>query len=133
MVAGKLLTLVFIGNACAGEVEEPHFFEYKSNAFTNRLSTLTFGWFKTLDKDQNDAYYQSLTHAVMYAENGQAVRWYMNNAGGISVPVMTWPTSMGYCRRIHIQTRAYNLDKTMAATACYDNTSDNWTWYTDKY
>lgn len=132
MVVGKLLILVSVGNVNANEVTEPKFFEYRSGDFTNRLVTMTFGWFKTLDRDQNDAYQQSLTHAVMYAETGESVRWYMNNAGGVATPVMTWPTSTGFCRRMHIQARAYNVDKVISADVCYDNTSDNWKWYSDK-
>lgn len=112
--------------------EDPKFFEYTATGFVNGLSEMTFGYFKRLDPDQKAMYNQSVIHAVMYAENGQTVKWQRGNAGGLSVPVMTWPTSAGYCRRIHIKARAYNVDRTMSATACYDNTSDNWIWYTDK-
>jgi surface antigen len=69
----------------------------------------------------------------MMAENGQVVRWYENNASGESVPVMTWPTGSGYCRRIHIQTIAYNTEKTASATACFENANSSWRWLNDKY
>lgn len=133
MAVGKLLILLFISNVYADDLENPKFFEYSASGFVNNLTTMTFGWFKTLDTEQKAAYDQAVTHAIMYAENGQTVKWQRGNAGGIAVPVMTWPTSMGYCRRIHVQARAYNIDKALSATACYDNSSDNWQWHTDKY
>jgi hypothetical protein len=130
MVVGKLLTLLAISSSSvyANDLNEPRFFEYRSGGFTNRLVDLTFGWFKTLDSEQKEAYHSTIHHAVMMAENGQRVTWYKNDASGIAVPVMTWPTGNGYCRRIHIQTIAYNVEKTMSATACYDNAHTNWRW-----
>ena len=128
MVVGKLLMFLAISPAYANDVSEPRFFEYRSGNFTNRLVELSFGWFKTLDSEQKEAYQQSIHHAVMMAENGQRVTWYKNNASGFAVPVMTWPNGNGYCRRIHIQAIAYNLEKTMSATACFDNAHTNWRW-----
>lgn len=125
---GKLLILLAASPAFAAEVDNPKFFEYRSGGFMNRLTDISFGWFKTLDDDQKEAYSQSITHAVMFAENGQGVSWYKRNASGVAVPVMTWPTGNGYCRRIHIQAIAYNVQKTMTATACFENSSDNWRW-----
>jgi surface antigen len=132
MVAGKLLTLLATSPALANELENPRFFEYRSSGFVNQIVTLTFGWFKTLDEDQKSAYDQSLYHAVMSAENGEKVSWYRNDASGYAVPVMTWPTGSGYCRRMHIQAIAYGMEKTMTATACYDNAHDNWRWVSSK-
>lgn len=132
MVVGKLLTLLAISPAAASELENPRFFEYRSGNFVNQIVTLTFGWFKTLDEDQKSAYDQALYHAVMSAENGEKVSWYRNNASGFAVPAMTWPTGSGYCRRMHIQAIAYGVEKTMAATACYDNAHDNWRWVSSK-
>lgn len=96
------------------------------------MLTLSFGWFKTLDDDQKHAYDQSLYHAITSAENGQKVEWYRKNASGYAVPVMTWPTGSGYCRRIYIQAIAHGIEKTMTATACYDNAQDNWRWASSK-
>lgn len=120
-------------SAVASEVDNPRFFDYRSGGFANRLVDLTFGWFKTLNADQKDAYDSSLVHALMYADNGQAVSWYKNDASGYAVPVMTWPTGNGYCRRVHIQAIAYNVEKTMSATACFDDINNSWRWVNDKY
>ena len=130
MVVGKLLTLLAISSSSvyANNLNEPRFFEYRSGEFTNRLVDFTFGWFKTLDREQKEAYHGTIHHAVMMAENGQQVTWYKNDASGIAVPVMTWPNGTGYCRRIHIQAIAYGVEKTMSATACFDNAHTNWRW-----
>jgi surface antigen len=128
MVVGKLLTLLVSAPAVASELHNPRFFEYRAGNFINQLAIVSFGWFRTLDDEQSAAYTQSLTHALMYAENGEAVDWYKNNASGFAVPVLTWPTGSGYCRRLHVQAIAYNVEKTMAATACYSNSSSKWQW-----
>lgn len=134
-VLGKSLILLAVSFNAVGavEAEEPRFFEYRASGFTNRIAEITFGWFKTLDSEQKEAYNSALTHAVMYADNGQGVTWYHNNASGVAIPVMTWPNGNGYCRRIHIQAIAYNVEKTMAATACFDDIYSQWRWVSDKY
>ena len=128
MVVGKLSVLLATNASLANDINEPRFFEYRAGGFTNRLGDLSFGWFKTLDDDQKESYQQSLSHAVMMAENGQKVSWYKRNASGYAVPVMTWPTGSGYCRRVHIQAIAYSTEKTMTATACFDNAHTDWRW-----
>lgn len=128
MVVGKLLMLLVINPANAEPIDDPKFFNYNGSAPSNRLVELTFGWFRTLDEEQLSAYYQSINHALLFSENGETVRWYVKDASGEAVPVMTWPTGSGYCRRLHIQAIAYNVEKTMAATACYNNASRNWRW-----
>jgi hypothetical protein len=128
MVVGKLSVLLATNIALANDINEPRFFEYRAGGFTNRLGDISFGWFKTLDDDQKESYQQSLSHAVMMAENGQKVSWYKRNASGYAIPVMTWPTGSGYCRRVHIQAIAYSTEKTMTATACFDNAHTDWRW-----
>ena len=128
MVVGKLLMLLAISPAHANDINEPRFFEYRSGGFTNRLVDFTFGWFRTLDSEQKEAYHSTIHHAVMMAENGQRVTWYKNDASGHATSVMTWPNGTGYCRRVHIQAIAYGMEKTMAATACFNNAHTNWRW-----
>ncbi len=114
--------------ALAGNINNPRFFEYRSESFVNEVIHISFGWFKTLSNEQKSMYSQSLTHAVMFAENGQAVEWYKDNASGYAVPVLTWPNGSGYCRRIHVQAIAHGVEKTMSQTACFDNAHTNWRW-----
>ena len=129
MVVGKCLILTASNPALANDIEEPKFFNYRSGGFTNRLADLSFGWFKTLDDDQKLAYNQALTHALLYADNGQAVKWYKNDASGFAMPAATWPSSAGYCRRIYVQAIAYGVEKTFKATACFNEVDNRWTWY----
>jgi surface antigen len=128
MVLGKLLILLNINPAVADSVTNPKFFEYRSGPLLSEVLTVTFGWFKSLDDNQKAAYYQSITHAVMYAENGQRVQWYEGDASGYSVPVMTWPNGGGYCRRIYIQAIAHSTERTMQRTACFNNANTKWVW-----
>jgi len=130
MVLGKLLILLAVNTAYAQNLQNPKFFEYKSNNVVGQFLDVSFGWFKTLDDEQKSAYYQSIIHALMYAENGESVTWYKNDASGVAVPVMTWPTGSGYCRRLHIQAIAYGVQKDLSASACFDNTHSNWVWMT---
>lgn len=127
MVVGKLLILLTSGVAHA-DVTDPQFFEYRSNGFINRLADFSFGWFKRLSDDQRAEHQQAIVHALMYADNGQAVRWYKDDASGEAVPVASWPASAGYCRRLHIEAIAYNVQRSMAATACYNDVEKRWTW-----
>jgi surface antigen len=128
MVIGKLLTLLAISNVHASDIQNPQFFEYHSHAFANRLVDVTFGWSKRLSREDLLQYHQSVNHAVNMAENGQEVKWYGNDASGYAVPVVTWPSGNGYCRRVYIQTIAYNMKKTSTATACYDQGEETWRW-----
>lgn len=127
MVLGKL-SILLCSIPASAELANPRFFEYQSGPPIAEIINFSFGWFKTLDDEEKSAYYSSITHAVMYAENGDSVEWYKNKASGWAKPVMTWPTGSGYCRRLHIQAIAYNTEKTMARTACYDNASGKWSW-----
>ncbi len=127
MVLGKLLILLNNPVQATG-IDNPRFFDYRGGPMISELINISFGWFKTLDENQKSAYYQSITHAVMYAENGQKVEWYQGNASGYTVPVMTWPNGSGYCRRMYIQAIAYNTERTMQRTACFSNPNSKWQW-----
>jgi surface antigen len=126
-VLGKLLILLTSTPALATDVNNPKFFDYRGGPVASELLNIAFGWFKTLDDEQKSAYYQSITHAVMYAENGQRVEWFQGNASGYALPVMTWPNGSGYCRRVYIQAIAYNTERTMHRTACFNNNT-KWQW-----
>jgi len=129
MVVGKLLILTASNPVYANEIENPRFFNYRSGEWTNRLVDLSFGWFKTLDDEQKLAYNQAITHAVLFSNDGEIVRWYKKNASGMAVSSATWPSGAGYCRRVYIQAIAYNIEKTMKATACLNEADNRWTWH----
>jgi hypothetical protein len=66
-VVGKLLILTFVSSiATAGPLDSPRFFEYKNGGNLARGLSMTFGWFRTLDEDQEDAYQQSIIQAIAY-------------------------------------------------------------------
>lgn len=130
MVVGK--SLILTSTAHASDLDNPRFFEYRNGGYLNNIVDVSFGWFRTLDNDQKLSYNMALTQAVSYANNGEAVRWYKNNASGSVTPAMTWPSGNGYCRRVYIQTIAYNVQKTMRVNACYDEIRDAWTWFEGK-
>jgi hypothetical protein len=130
---GKLLIpILFSINAVGNNLENPKFFSYEAGNFTNRVSSIAFGWFKTLDDNEKHAYYSAINHAVFFADNGEHVQWSQGRAWGLAMPAVTWSTGNGYCRRLHIQASKYGITKTMSRTACYQNGTDNWTWYKNK-
>lgn len=129
MVVGKLLILTASSSALATDIEDPRFFNYRSGSWANRLADISFGWFKTLDDEQKLAYNQAITHAVLYTDNGQVVRWYKKDASGMVMASATWPSGGGYCRRMHIQAIAYGVEKTLQATACLNENDNRWTWF----
>jgi len=133
MALGKSLILASLisTSVYANEVWDPKFFEYRSNGIISRIIDFSFGWNKKLSAEQKLAYHQSVIHALEYAENGEKVSWYRNNASGYSKPVMTWPVSAGYCRRLHLSVIAHGKHKSMAVSACYNNVHSNWTWFRD--
>jgi surface antigen len=131
LLVGKLLILAAI-SVSASEITDPRFFEFRSGNWSNNIGVIAFGWFKKLTPVQQEAYQQSLIMAVEAADNGQRVNWYKDNASGSATPVHTWPTGSGWCRRIHINVIAHNLEKNMQRTACYNNAHDNWQWMPNK-
>jgi len=131
MVLGKslILALTISTTSYAENVWDPKFYEYSSNNIIPRIVEFGFGWNKKLDERQKLAYHQSIIHALEYAENGHKVKWYNNDASGYSTPVVTWPTSNGYCRRLHLSVIAYGKQKAKAVSACFSNLDSNWTWH----
>lgn len=129
MVVGKLLTLLAINPVYADTIDNPRFFNYTGGDFFNRLADFSFGYMRTLSESDKSQHQKALNHAVMFADNGEQVVWYGNRSSGYSMPVATWPKGNGYCRRIHTQAIAYNTEKTMAVTACYNQVDNRWTWF----
>jgi len=131
MALGKslILALCISTGAFAQDVFDPKFFDYTSNSVANKLVEFSFGWNKKLNDRQREVYHQSIIHALEYADNGHKVKWYEQDASGYSVPVLTWPKSNGYCRTLHLNVIAFDKQKSMAITACYNNMDSNWAWF----
>lgn len=134
-VAGKLSILVVSllpSLAMPNDLFNPRFFEYRSSGVINNIFDVSFGWFKKLSDEEKIVYHQSIIHAISYAENGESVTWFQGRASGRTVPVMTWPTGSGYCRRVHIAVNSYSITKDMSVTACYNELQDRWSWHDNK-
>jgi len=127
MAVGKSCILVLVTTSIARADT------YSSPSPVSELLTPSFGWFKKLDDQQLDSYNSSIIHALEFAELGHRVKWYSNNASGFAESVAEWPNTSGYCRRLHIQTIAFDQRKTMSVTACNNSMTELWTWYMGKY
>ena len=121
-----VISILLSNTAYAASVNSPTFYDYKGGSFVNILVSSSFGFFRSLNDYENDAFQQSVNHAVMYANNGETVEWFRGRASGTATPVFTWPVNGGYCRRVHIQTFAFNRERTQTATACFRG--KDWRW-----
>lgn len=126
MLIFVIIIIMISSIANAAGVNSPTFYDYSGGKFVNRLVSSSFGFFRTLNDNEADAFYQAVTHAVMYADTGEQVQWFRGRASGTATPVFTWPVNNGYCRRVHIQTFAYNRERTQVATACFSG--ETWRW-----
>lgn len=115
-------------NAQTIDIENPRFFENSNGNLADRIYNLSFGWFKTLDYDQRKAYLSSIAIALEEANPGQFVKWYEKNASGSVRVVWILPDSIGYCKRLHIETIAYETLKTSQVTACFNDVHNKWRW-----
>lgn len=109
-------------------IENPRFFEYSNGPFLDQVLNLSFGWFKTLDRDQKKAYHSSLAIALEQGNPGQIVKWYENDASGYVRVVWILPDTIGYCKRLHIEAIAYSTRKNFQVTACFNEVDNRWTW-----
>lgn len=121
-----IVSILLSTTVYAATVESPTFYDYQGGTFINQLVSTSFGFFCSLNDYEDDAFQQAVNHAVMYANNGEKVEWYRGRASGFAVPVFTWPVNSGYCRRVHIQTYAFNRERTQTATACFRGKT--WRW-----
>lgn len=126
LILTAVILISSVSLAHSDEVESPTFYSYSGGTFTNRLVSMSFGFFRSLDDNEEDAFYQAVNQAVMYADTGQTVSWFRGQASGTATPVFTWPVNNGYCRRVHIKTYKYNRVRTQAATACFSG--NTWRW-----
>jgi len=107
---------------------QPRFFHYEAARFLNQIRPPSFGLFQRLSSAQVDKYQEAVIHALVAAENGETVRWMMGDAFGAVVPVLTWPTGNGYCRRVHIMVHAFDRQRIQSETACLDSVHSQWQW-----
>lgn len=115
-------------NAGTIEIENPRFYNSMVDSPLARVINTSFGWFKTLDSEQKQAYYSTIVLALEEAQPGQFVRWNKNNASGFVRVAWQQPHNGSVCKRLHMETVAYGIAKPVQVTACYNETDDRWNW-----
>lgn len=116
-------------NAQTINIDNPRFYNEVNGPFLKQVLNVSFGWFKTLDKEQKEAYYSSMIVALEEAQPGQSARWYRNDASGTIRVAWQEPRNGTVCKRLHISIIAYDTIKNMQTTACFNDVDNNWLWY----
>lgn len=124
-----LLVMNTSTNANTINIENPKFYEPINGNLLEQIINVSFGWFKGLDSEQKAAYYSSLILALEEAQPGQFTRWYKNNASGSVRVAWQLPRNGALCKRLHISLIAYDTEKNMQTTACFNDTDNRWSWY----
>lgn len=116
-------------NAQTISLGNPRFYNEVNGPFLRQVLNISFGWFKTLDNEQKEAYYSSMIVALEEAQPGQSARWYRNNASGTIRVAWQEPRNGSICKRLHISIIAYDTLKNMQTTACFNEVDNDWIWY----
>lgn len=124
-----LLVMSTSVNSQTINIENPRFYTETNGIGLGQLINVSFGWFKTLDDLQKEAYYSSIILALEEAQPGQSARWYRNNASGTVRVAWQEPRNGTVCKRLHISVIAYDTIKNMQTTACFNETDNQWSWY----
>ena len=128
-IAATLLVMSTSTNANTVNIENPKFYENVSGSMLERIINVSFGWFKGFDNEQKIAYYSSLILALEEVQPGQFSRWYKNNASGVVRVVWQYPRNGYLCKRLHVSLIAYDTEKNIQTTACFNGTDNRWEWY----
>lgn len=115
------------------DIPLPNYYNYGQGDAMSFLVGLVAGGYYSLGAVEKEAHAEAVTTALKKAELGQRVIWRLGDVGGYAMPVATFPSSQGYCRRLHIQVASGKKVDTISKTACYENSSNNWRWISDKY
>lgn len=124
-----LLVMSTSVNAQTISISNPRFVNEVNGSYLRQVLNLSFGWFKTLDNEQKEAYYSSMIVALEEAQPGQSARWYRNNASGTIRVAWQEPRNGSVCKRLHISIIAYDTQKNMQTTACFNDVDNDWTWF----
>jgi len=116
-------------NAQTINISNPRFVNEVNGSYLKQVLNISFGWFKTLDNEQKEAYYSSMIVALEEAQPGQSARWYRNNASGTIRVAWQEPRNGSVCKRLHISIIAYDTQKNMQTTACFNDVDNDWSWY----
>lgn len=124
-----LLVMSTSVNSQTINIGNPRFYNETNGPFLKQVLNVSFGWFKTLDNEQKEAYYSSMIVALEEAQPGQSARWYRNNASGTIRVAWQEPRNGSICKRLHISIIAHDTLKNMQTTACFNEVDNDWLWY----
>jgi surface antigen len=115
------------------DIPLPDFYDYGKGDATGIIVGSLFGGFYSLNEIEKEAHTQAVTTALKKANLGQRVIWRLGKTQGFAMPVATFPSSQGYCRRVHIYIATAKRERAVSKTACFENASNQWRWISDKY
>jgi surface antigen len=115
------------------DIPLPNYFYYGGGGVVSSFFDSFFGDQYSLNDTEREAHTEAVTTALSKANLGQKVIWRLGKTEGFAMPVATFPSSQGFCRRVHIHLVSPKIKKATSKTACYVNSSDRWYWISDKY
>ncbi len=115
------------------DIPLPNYYDFGKGDAVSFLVGSIMGGYYSLSSVEKEAHSEAVITALKKAELGQRVIWRLGDVGGYAMPVATFPSSQGHCRRIHIQVASGKKVDTISKTACYANSSNSWRWINDKY
>jgi surface antigen len=115
------------------EIPLPNYYDYGRGDAGGFLFGLFRGGYYKLSGSQQEAHTQAIWTALKTAELGQRVIWRLGDVSGYALPVATFPSSQGHCRRIHVSIINSGETQAISKTACYENSTSKWVWISDKY
>jgi surface antigen len=115
------------------DIPLPEFYDYGKGDAVGIIFGSMFGGFYSLSEIEKAAHSEAVTTALTKAELGQRVIWRLGKTAGYAMPVATFPSSQGYCRRVHIFISSSGRERAISKTSCYENATGKWKWISDKY
>jgi surface antigen len=115
------------------DIPLPEFYDYGKGDTTGIIFGSLVGGFYSLSPIEKEAHTEAVATALDQAQLAQRVVWRLGKTHGYAMPVATFPSSQGYCRRIHIFISSSGRERAMSKTACYENATGKWRWISDKY
>lgn len=111
---------------------EPNFTDYRSRDLGSVIFASIRGWTRSLNDEQRHLHFNAIKNSLEQSSNGQGYRWNSGNAGGVVTVVATYQSSQGHCKIIHTLVQSGEKRVADSARACYNNSTESWTWVTDK-
>jgi surface antigen len=115
------------------DIPLPNYYDYGNGDAGGFIFGLFRAGYYKLNGSQQAAHTEAIWTALKKAELGQRVTWRLGEVSGFVMPVATFPSSQGYCRRIHVHLENSGQSNSISKTSCYENATGRWKWISDKY